>query len=232
MNDWISLPIASLLFILYVTMLWLTLFRHPTFRGLPRRDQWSVLTSAFGVMPTWMIISILVVGAIDFTMPFFNATVCSVSKWRLLSFWPILFSWPLASWVAFRIAFRRLERPQRRQAILHLFKRVSVAFALAFSTTFLFFHFCLAGGHSFDHLFEMGPRNFGAMNNWVKNLELQDDMPIYSEAGYCSSFPVHEECLLCRFEAALGSRAWRRVLYMKDDFPKLSTNVQNQPLKP
>ena len=193
--------LAVLLLALYVAMLWLLLFRRPSFRELPGRVRWNALLATFGVMPAWMVISNLVFLAIAATLSLFKLNVSSVSQAWLLLFLVMLFTWPLASWFSFRIALRVLECLQRRQMLWHLFKRVSAAFALAFLIVYLVFHCFLAGGHSFDHLFEMGPRNIEAVLEWAK------EEPHDFGLGYRTRFPVRDGCPLCQMESVVGREA-------------------------
>ena len=195
--------LAILFFALYAGMLWLVLFRRPAFRNLPGRDRWSVLMSTFGVMLVWMGLSCLggwTSGHLFRDAYMVKSTPVQVRWFRamLLPFLSMLFTWPIAAWVAFRIALRRLGKSERRLAISRLFLRVSAAFVLSFSLVWGFFHFAVAGCHSFDHVTEFGPRNMGAMLEWgvEEFLDFGD--------GYRARFPVRDNCPLCRLEPIIG----------------------------
>jgi len=216
-NSWpdvfvrLPLVLAVVFFALYVWMLWLLLFRRPSFRTLSGRDRWSVLTATFGVMTVWMFLWILLAYPASILwgksqLLFSSSPGVAFPREILVTFWAFVLAWPIAVWAAFRIALRRIARPERMLLVSRLFVRVSAAFILAFSLVWMFFHFALAGGHSFDHIIEFGPRNLGAVLEWAQ-IE-----PIDYGDGYRARFPVRDHCPLCRLEPFIGRKAaeaWR-----------------------
>jgi len=206
----LPLILAVVFFALYVVMLWLLLFRRPSFRTLSGRDRWSILTATFGVMSVWMFLWILLACPASILwgesqLLFSSSPGVAFPRGMLVTFWALVLTWPIAVWAAFRIALRRFARPERMLLVSRLFVRVSAAFILAFSLVWMFFHFALAGRHSFDHITEFGPRNLGAMVDWATKLEIRDGAVVYSDPEYRSRFPVREGCRLCRLEPVL----WR-----------------------
>ncbi len=209
----LPLVLAVLFFALYAAMLWLLLFRRPSFRKLSGLDRWSVLTASYGVMPIWMFLCILLIYPASFLwgqsgLLFSLSAEEAVPRGMLVTFCVMVLTWPITVWVAFRIALRRLAKYERRLFIVWLFSRISAAFVLAFLLVWLFFHFAIAGGHSFDHITEFGPRNLGGALDWASNLDMQDNIPVYSDAEYRDRFPVRKKCRLCRFETILGKNIW------------------------
>ena len=144
----LPLILAVVFFALYVVMLWLLLFRRPSFRTLSGRDRWSVVTATFGVMAVWMLLSCLLIRAVPFFGGRRGLRLAFPIAVMSLMIWTIVTTWPVAVWTAFRIALRRLAKKERRILISWLSVRVSAAFLLAFSLVWLVFHFVFAGRRS------------------------------------------------------------------------------------
>ena len=205
----LPLFLSILILALYSAALWPLLFREASVKNLPCRDRWSVLVSVFGIMPVWMLLFVILLFSLLVAcrplLSRFSVEVCWLKVCQI-SFCALVFVWPIAAWVSFRIALRRLDWKQRPPMMLFMCKRVSAALAIAISCVWVFFHFFIAGGHSFDHVAEFGPRNFGAFVEWAK------EEPLDFGDGYRVRFPFRTDCPLCRLESVFGrecAEKWR-----------------------